>query len=794
MLGLAGSPYLGKGDMSDSEFGKFKIDSESLPPFWTDMTAESIVEILKCADKTKHPLLVVLPPEANPATVAAFASLLLLPNMTAPPTPHCKIALAPGRHFIQDLKHIAFSLRALNRTVGKGRIFAEYKMLPPTIMKLNKMVKKSPSTEVFFHWVWRCDRVWDLYNTINRDELLPRNYFGRDDEYRSVLDLIESEELARSSVKQSQYDMLVYCPFYHRVSYGEWPERINHVKNVIENFKADRKIVIVRSPYDFWARSLEDVLEAPGFISLSGISHKSEADVQVHIIDHLLNIDEAQTLYRLIQRNWGRLQVEERKIIKDIHDLLKKVLSSLAILTPDESMAIASELDHIFKYLDLDLMPKGEDVCRSLLGRIRNLSQNPKVEEIKKIVSGNKCELWATRQADRKVLIDEFGGESEKLKVVLADKRMRFLSERTSGFVILTRVDRESDLDWVSHLKPGDHIILSSWELVTRAWTIERLWERSEEWRTNSANVGIIHDIENRLDPVLTLADLVTKKVRDTKIKIKEAQQEIDSSDEDFNDLWWDNIYRRGTAIAPISVTSVPIDKSGIECIEVRFKDGMASCFTLGHYIQIFRESEDDSEILTVTPDKLISGDVAIISKDEERGNILDIIMEHLSKSQELGPYASCVTKWKDSIRINFHRAGSSISNLKSELEKRGCSVDTVTIRSWVFGTVMAPRQKEHIVALAESLNILDIDLKMLDESLVKLRGIPRVIGRLLNQFITERSLTSEKKRELELLISKAGVDPDLVRASVDIKKVKEIGAESVKVPLNFANKLFKIN
>ncbi len=765
----------------------FTIDLTSLPPRWTDSTLTSIKNILTHAEKTKHPLLVVLPPETNPSAMAAFASLLFLPNMQEPPVPHCKIALAPGRYFVRDLMDTFFTVQGLHRTIQKVRVNSSYQRLPPTMEKLNNLLKNNPNKNVYFHWVWRCNRVWEHYNSIKEAKLSPRGYFGRDDKYDSVIDIIESEYLACSSVKNRHYDMLVYCPFYHSFSYGGWVDKIDHVEETVKNFNADRKIVVVRSPYGFWAQKLEGKLKAPGFISVTAPPSSSREPIKIQILDSVLSVEESQILYRLIQKNWGKLPIEERTVIKEIRDILRKTLVFLSPLSKEEANSIANGLEQVFKTLDLNLIPNGDKVVQKLLEWLRSNPENQKLSHILELSKSLPLEVWVTHRLDQKALEDSSDGETSNLQVKLTDGRMKFLGNRSGNKTVLSRVDRKSDLDWVSHLAPGDIIILSSWEVVTRAWTIENLWERSEQWRSNSVKEGIISESAKGHDPMLELADFITKQVKDVKALLqKDSDEDIDQED-----LWWDNIYKQGTTTTPVAISSLPLDKNGIDAYEARFEDATGICFSESHDVQIYREAEDESEILTISAEKLMINDVAIISKDEERGNILDIIMEHLEESPKLGPYAICVKDWKDALRIGFHKRGGSVSNIRKELIDKGCRVDPMTVKSWVVGTIMAPQDKSHIKILAEVLEVENIDFELLDTSLVKLRVIPRVIGRLLNQFITDKSLSPEKKRELEKLILDSGLDPDVIRNSIDTKKIISISKEPIKISPSFANKLF---
>ncbi len=771
----------------------FPLPDDCLPNGWSSSSLKSVDSILVAAEKQPTPILAVLPPSVTPASVAVVTALHLLPQTKEPPRPHCKIALVPGRHFIDDLEDINFSVQTVNRITGKARVIAPYKQVTPVGQKLLRKIKENPDDRVAFHWVWRCDRVWDFYNQVQRDELLPRGYLGRGDSYNAVIDIVESEELAKNSVNGIEYDLLVYCPYYHRVGAEEWDERLHSVSEVIQKFKARRKLILVRSPYDYWARKLEDRLGVQGFscVTTSEDLDSDTSSVEVRVVNNCLTIDEARALYRSIQLNWRSLGVGNRRVIHDIHVNLRRALVGLTPFDTQSAAELADLLNESFRGLNLKLQPGGYEAAEKVVNWLKSVPTNEKMVALNEIISAEALEVWVTREVDRKAVSDEVARTGADVDLRMTDRKMRFLRHSSHRRRVLTRVDREGDLDWVSHLKPNDLLLISSWEVVTRVSTIERLWERSENWRTNAEKIGaIVGNTSRKHDPVLSVADKIISAVQNS---ISSRPGIADMPEESEDTFWWDDAYRNETFLPTIERTNIIQDPNGIPCREVHFEDKTGVCLRSAADVQVYREFTDESEILMIAASELKAGDVAILSRDEERGNILDIIMDHMEKTPKFGRYASVIRSWKDALRTSYYKKGLSISELRSKLEQRGGSADPVTVRSWIFGTVMAPRSRENISALIEVLELSSFSVEQLEESLAKLRGVPRVIGRLLNQFITERELDPRRKRELEKLISDAGVDTEAVRTAVDIKKVTWISSKDILVSPSLIRKVFTV-
>ena len=370
---------------------------------------------------------------------------------------------------------------------------------------------------------------------------------------------------------------------------------------------------------------------------------------------------------------------------------------------------------------------------------------------------------------------------------------MDFLKDGRGLVTVLTRIDRDSDLDWVSYLRPGDCIVMSTWEVAVRSGTIMRLWERSERWRENSRRMGLTSpDTKSSFthDPVLDLADNLDKLRRNTlKKETLITEQQSDAISE-----WWDRIYRSRAVIPSVGRNEIIEQQDGFPCVEIHFTDGTGIFLREGVETQVFREADEDTEILGIDPCDLQQNDIVVLTKDEERGTILDIIIDHLRGTSQFGTDAEAIKMWKDSLRAAYTRRGMTIYSLAEAVTKSGGHADPATIRSWVLGGIMAPRDVKNLDALYAVLGIVSPSKETVEASVIRLRSILRVLGRLLNRFLMEREMSPTKRRDFEKLINQAGIDPDSIRAAVEIKSVKKVVSKNIRLGPNHIHHLFKLS
>src|SRR3989344_1369026 len=98
----------------------------------------------------------MLPPGVSPAGAAAFAAMYFLAGLEKPPTPHCRIALFPGLHFVRHLREIQFPPKTLFEATMKARTMQRgTAQLSKPVDRMRERLRKHPkqTDPVHFHWL-----------------------------------------------------------------------------------------------------------------------------------------------------------------------------------------------------------------------------------------------------------------------------------------------------------------------------------------------------------------------------------------------------------------------------------------------------------------------------------------------------------------------------------------------------------------------------------------------------------------------------------------------------------------
>jgi hypothetical protein len=743
--------------------------------FWPQESQQSLLNLFKYLDNSEKVVLATLPEGIGPAEAAVTASLYFLPGMNPPPKPHCKIALFPGFHFVPGIKKMSFdstsffNLTQIARSMQRGTY-----VLPPTIDKLRRVYKDVE--KVNFHWLFKCDRIWTRYGTSFPNELAPRSRFGRGDSYEATIEILDCEDPGRISKTRGPYDLLVYCPYFHSHAWKDGNQLASDLVEKIEDIKADRKLLLVRSPYEFWAREIERRTKIQG-VSFYNVKSNLAAkpDLAIKLVDQFINISEAYILYNALEKHLR--SGEERELSSDIKSILRFILVSIDPRRNEgEFKEKIFQLNSIKDRLGEKFPIEAALVFESIASRAMDLGQKTKKDFLLG-TNTQDAEVWVTKDRDRKSL-EELG---HKLNVQLMDRWVP-AGKRVQNKVILTRIDREGDLDLVSYLKSGDTLLLSSWELVIKAKSIEKAWERSQAWR-DRANLQTKAQ-PSPFDPILELADYVVAAYSNA------AAMNSPSPLESTSQTWWDedelNPYtesklNRSDILAPGAETR--------GAIEIELKGRLGVFLPEKSEVQIFK-SNGDNEFASINVEEIESGDMLVLFRDAERSSIFDLVMDQLERSSTYGSDATNVRAWKKSLLNAFMASGLSFSDLQNQLTAEGFSFNIVTIRSWIAGPTMAPLRLEPMRALALRLKMANIDIENVYDSVIKVRNLSRVLGRAINELITTRDAES-LSQEFRKVVEDAEIDLVDLTTAIDVREVIRVLPDAKQVPYLSLKKIF---
>lgn len=739
----------------------------------------------------------MLPPGVSPAGTAAFAAMYFLPGLEKAPTPHCKIALYPGFHFVRDLREIHFHPKTLFDATMSARAMRRgiFELSPP-VNRLRERRRKNPNDNnpVYFHWLWKCRRVWTRYGAIEVEELAPRLRFGGDDNYEAIIDVLECDKLDKVSVQLGPYDLLVYCPYYHTGAIDNAEDDVARVMRVLNNFNADRKLLVARSPYDYWSRRLEPALNHEGIAFLASANARGLGDgsIRFHIVDQLIDLTEAIALQTAIRKS-KKKGVFDRMVYSDLRSALRYFLIGV---DPGRDPELVQEnigrLGAAAQILGFDLSTAAGKIISKIKETAENGGYKTKKDFLISLSPGQGHEIWVTKDSDKRTISDLKAERGLEFSIRMTNRWIAAGTRSQGASVILIRIDREGDLDLVSYLQANDEVIMSAWEAVIRDEMIMQTWERSERWReTASLKLGVPKAVTGKCsDPVLELADfLETHVTKETKVLSPKTQQ---TPPAETAESWW-NDYDVYPILEP-ELRREGIGRGGsdaVSCIELAFDGSLGMFVRKDSEIQVLKtdvEGEDEFESIAVS--NLMDGDTVLLFRDAERNSIFDILIDQLERSSRYGEDASVVKAWKERLREAFIKSGMTVAEVRNAFIKAGQTPDPVTIRSWIMGPTMAPLRCENMVLLANTLDISGLDLHTIFGSVQKLRVISRVIGRGLNQLIIRRDLEGIDG-DLRIALDSSGIDLEEILSAVEARRVVGISKTPIAITPCHVGKLF---
>lgn len=756
---------------------------------WSDESTSELIKLFKIADESSSPLLSMLPDGVSAAGVAAAAALMFVPGTQKPPEAPCRIAVFPGFHFTRGLKKVAFNPSRLYRTTQIFRTMGHStSQISDPMIRFQKNQKDLEA--VHFHWLWRCRRVWSVYGVKESQDIEPREYYGRNDPYDALIDVLETDEIDRFSSRYEPYDLLIFCPSFLSRGIDLDEVKARQMFERLGSFNAHRKMFIARSPYDYWAKRLESEF------SLRGVSTTKRnqmprpgPQLRCEVVNQFVSIAEAQELYDSIRIAAG-LPDAERQLIAELRSILRRILVSIEpnVGYDDSLEEIALRMRGIARALELQA--PGMLIVDSILDRVLHGGADTKAESLKKLLANdNLAEIWVTKDSDRRAIENINALNDFKNSVVLADRWITPGNRvQASSGVILTRIDRETDLDLVAYLGIGDIVLISSWELVVRAASIDSAWERSERWREESKRLKLISEDEVPFDPVLWLADFMGKAVPKVLRDKTSAKVNLEP-----DQPWWDADDERSLLSNDFSRDDALSDEAeSVKCLELRLEGGYGIFLRLGSEVQVVCDSDDEDDFSLCPIEELEVEQTLILFRDGERASIFDILMDALERSESLADDAKIVRNWKLAVRMAYVRDPPEFSALAKKFHEAGRIITDQSVRGWIIGPTMAPQKLENIELLTKVLELQAIDPSKVFESVRNVRRIARILGRVLNHWIVHRELNSIEPR-LKETISASGIDLEELAGAVEAHTISEISSQIAMVNPTKVKRLFRL-
>lgn len=217
----------------------------------------------------------------------------------------------------------------------------------------------------------------------------------------------------------------------------------------------------------------------------------------------------------------------------------------------------------------------------------------------------------------------------------------------------------------------------------------------------------------------------------------------------------------------------------------VAFQDGSVSYFPEEALITVVRGQDDEPVDLTVSD--LLPGDRVVFVQMAIGQTIYELMQDALSRSPLVGAAAQMVGLWHRAISTAGARARITPHQIHRELRTRGSSITTVqTIRMWLRGAVLGPRDIEDVDRLGAVLGVGQRDPAILAEiksSIRSLRNVYRQFAKVVYRTIltggTGRALSEAEQG----LIDEHGISLADLREAITLETVVRVATESELCP-----------
>ncbi len=634
-------------------------------------------------------------------------------------------------------------------------------------------------------------------------DLSPRGYLGGSDPYLPSIVFIESEHLDLFSDANVPFDLLIYCPYFHSRITEQTDAEFDLVVKKVELFAARHKLIIAQSPFDYWSRRLESKLRITGMAfateTAMAVSPSQERKgIDFTIVDQIVDANEAYVLNREFVKIW-KSHDYNGPALNELKFLLSRLLAGLNPKPKESDGSFDYEIERMLglaRTLNIVEGTPGWAVLLEIERRLQSGAFVTKLKLIQELSRIENIEIWVTKDDDKALLNDLKQNLGLNVEVRLANRWMAPGVRDPQRKVVLSRIDRLMDLNLVAYLRPGDEIILSAWEAIIRSGTTMNAWEQSERWRENAKKAGIVLGTDiHYADPVLDLANYIDNAVSNQLTKAS-PKTPVNSTTADTGDTsWWDSNDTRSLLDTDLS-REQRLERTGAStfpCREITFEGGLGMFVRQEAELQVISNDEGEGEIVPIVVTEVKAGATVLLFKDLERSSMFDLLMDQLERSEEHREDARLVKDWKEKVRFHVFSKNIKIAEIIELLKKGGRSFEPITVKSWIFGSTMAPLRLEHLQLLVKTLEIKEVNPISLFQSVRKLRAIARALGRVLNDLIIHKNF-EEIDGPVREVLNKAGVDVEELSSAVETHVVTGISDFVIYVEAASTGKLFKTN
>jgi len=246
---------------------------------------------------------------------------------------------------------------------------------------------------------------------------------------------------------------------------------------------------------------------------------------------------------------------------------------------------------------------------------------------------------------------------------------------------------------------------------------------------------------------------------------------EMDSI-EKLNDYWIDHD----------EIDEEDIDDYSLENGEEEFVEGYEVHLDNGNKIfipkiqELLVYSSDNEKVTTKFVKKLENGDLLLIYTDEQNREMFQNIKERTEDLSEVD--TRIVNYWKTALN-KIINSFNSFELIIDELKQMGCMKVDVTIKQWLDGKTIAPRDRSDIelmLKLANMKNSHQLSI-LLNREIERLRAFHRKIGHRLKRKL------SAKLKGLEIANDPIDAEIDEILETAEAVTVEYVSEEMIQIP-----------
>jgi hypothetical protein len=213
----------------------------------------------------------------------------------------------------------------------------------------------------------------------------------------------------------------------------------------------------------------------------------------------------------------------------------------------------------------------------------------------------------------------------------------------------------------------------------------------------------------------------------------------------------------------------------------VVFEDGSTSYLPEEAVVTVVRAGAD--EPMDISVGELLPGDRVVFIEQAIGRTIYELMQDALRQSPLVGAAAQMVGLWHRAVSAAAARAKLPAHAIQHALRSRGSSITTdQTVRMWLRGAVLGPRDIDDIDRLASVLGIAQRERSVLEEiksSIRSLRNVYRQFAKVVYRTILIGGTGRRLSESEQALIDEHGISLSDLRSAVTMETIVRVASET---------------